>query len=816
MATPLAASQRNAPFSGRVIGTRRTKAAVQLVNEGHVVLISVSGLIDEHFTGFDRIETGATIAAINLSGMTGMTSFGGRQWSRAVERLPTSIAELYLVGCPTVFVDQLNMVLNFGGAGKVLSAVAPYLCITCGVESLEMIDVLQERVTLAKGSAPEKRCGYCRGALEFSEIPASYFAFVDRYGASSLPPELAQLLASTNLYTGHATVLEKPPRIIKLIHGSVTYFRIIGTIGSMFRARPLLVGIEGEVVIDLAKVERFDAAGQREWRHLLKQLAAEVPTITLVDVSPLFLTNAEDSFGSASNICVASVLVPYCCINCDRKSYESKTLDQTTWPLAFSEQVCSACSGTSRSQIPAELLTPLENISARTPPESAKLIRNRVEVLSRAVTDAHVAEAGEGAAANPTADDTIGRYKIIRRLSAGGMADVFLAKQIGIGGFEKPVALKKIHRKLLESRRMAIELFLNEAKISSRLLHPNIVQVFDVGEVEGVLYLAMEYVRGKDLREVTTKLRQSRTTMPLGDACFIVCEIAKALDYAYWAMDLNGERHAVVHRDVSPHNIILSYDGAVKLLDFGVATSAATEQPEAMIVGKWMYMSPEQTADKPTDHRSDLFSLGVILYLLCTGDMPFTGRDPKEIVGKIRTGQFKPLKEAAPDVPESLGVLVGRLLSPKPEDRPQRGQEVVVELTDMMRHLAIDNSSERISKYLAALFANAVTGSSAANDRTASSLSRAATPEDALPTTITPRLIGIPKRPPEASVSISVSEFAEVIPKHAPPIPEVPLAAEELAPVLRESTAVAILKIAVTVIMLLVLGVAAYLLLGSG
>ena len=206
------------------------------------------------------------------------------------------LGDLYLLGCPTFFVDQLNMVLNFGGAAKVLTVVAPYTCPGCGVESGELIDVLSDRANLAKGGLPEKECARCGGKLEFDETPESYFAFVSKYAASSIQPAAAQLLAAHGLYASSETSTERPPRIIKLVHGAVTYFRIIGTIGSMFRARPFLVGAEGEVVIDLAEVDRFDTAGQKEWRRLIKSLAGQVPAVTLVDINEGFLAAAIDRF----------------------------------------------------------------------------------------------------------------------------------------------------------------------------------------------------------------------------------------------------------------------------------------------------------------------------------------------------------------------------------------------------------------------------------------------------------------------------------------------------------------------------------------
>jgi hypothetical protein len=252
----------------------RPRAGVDVITAGDATLVSVAGLVDEHFAGFGSLGDGVKTVIINVSAMTRMTSFGVRQWLRGMDALPKSIADLYLLGCPTFFVDQLNMVLNFGGASQILTVIAPYTCPSCGVESGETIDVLAERAALAKGGVSEKECARCGGKLEFDETPESYFAFVTKYAASSIQPAAAQLLAAHELYTAADATGDKPPRIIKLVHGAVTYFRIIGTIGAMFRARPFLVGAEGEVVIDLAEVDRFDPVGQVEWRRLLKTSAS--------------------------------------------------------------------------------------------------------------------------------------------------------------------------------------------------------------------------------------------------------------------------------------------------------------------------------------------------------------------------------------------------------------------------------------------------------------------------------------------------------------------------------------------------------------
>jgi serine/threonine protein kinase len=578
--------------------------------------------------------------------------------------------------------------------------VAPYACPSCGAESGEVVDVLADRATLAKGGVPDIDCKRCSAKLEFDETPESYFSFVGKYAATAISPSSATALGEAGLYRAPDAASDKPPRIIKLVRGSVTYFRIIGAIGTLFRARPFLVGAEGEVVIDLAEVAKFDAAGQREWRRLIKNLAGLVPAVTLVDVPPALLENAADSLTTAKHVVTYSALIPYRCTGCGHTTSESQPL-QGVWPIPLSDKVCSRCGAIHRADIEARVLAPLQKVSTTAPPASLKVVEQRAEVLSRALADANVAQAGENASAALNTDDAIlGKYKIVRRLSSGGMAEVFLAKQIGIGGFEKPVALKRILRSMLESRHLAVDMFLNEAKIAGRLIHPNIVQVLDVGEGAGVLYLAMEYVNGKDLREVL----KTQSPLAVGDACYIIREIATALHHAYWSSDLDGKQLSVVHRDISPHNVMIGFDGTVKLLDFGVALSGVTENND-MVAGKWAYMSPEHTIKgQSPDHRSDLFSVGVTLYQLITGQLPFKGKNAQDTLKKSRGGVYKPVDELVPNIPPPLATLIHQLLAVSPDDRPQTGEQVARQLDQIMREFRLEGASTSVARLLNRLF----------------------------------------------------------------------------------------------------------------
>jgi serine/threonine protein kinase len=675
----------------------RPEAVVELVTSADIAVIGVQGLVDERFRGFGTIGAMKTVV-INVGGITRMTSFGVRQWLKAMDQLPKSITDLFLIGCPTFFVDQLNMVLNFGGSSKVLTVVAPFACPSCGQESGETIDVLAERSNLANGGLPTKECARCGGQLEFNETPESYFSFVSKYGAASIPPATAEVLAAQGLYASRDNTVEKPPKIIKLVHGSVTYFRIIGRIGSMFRARPFLVGAEGEVVIDLAEVDQLDPAGHKEWQRLLKSLTGQVPAVTLVDLKETFLASFGDMPQIARNLIIASLLVPYVCLACGKRTAESRALAGRGWPPHFEGSTCPACGTAMRHEISGGTLVRLKNANTMPPPATEQLIAQRGELVAKALSESNAAaahsESSPGAAAND--DAILGKYKIVRRMSPAGMIEMFLAKQVGIGGFEKPVVLKKIKRRLLESHQRAVDVFLNQVNVAARLTHPNIVQVLDVGEVDGAIYLATEYVHGKNLRDLIERMHVANLPMPVAEAVQIAREVAQAVDHAFWSTDMNGQPLSVVHGDISPHNIILSYDGSVKVIDFGVAISAS-DQVDVQ------YMAPEFAMNEALDHRSDLFSIGVLLYHLCSGTVPFSGGSQKDIVKKIRAGRYRPLHEVA-NVPDVLVALVTRLLSANPDERPRRGQDVAAELADIARRCNLSSSGGALAKFMTKAF----------------------------------------------------------------------------------------------------------------
>ncbi|MEO1339403.1 MAG: serine/threonine-protein kinase, partial [Myxococcota bacterium] len=210
-----------------------------------------------------------------------------------------------------------------------------------------------------------------------------------------------------------------------------------------------------------------------------------------------------------------------------------------------------------------------------------------------------------------------GPYVILDRIGDGGMAEIFLAKMQGYSGFEKLVALKKIHPRYSRNQTFA-RMLIHEAKLAASLNHFNVVQVHDLGEIDGQVYIAMEYVHGKDMAAVLSNTYRRRERLPLNLALCVATEFMTGLDYAHRVRDAEGQPLGIIHRDISPQNVLISNEGEVKLTDFGIARVLASKddafQLPGNLHGKFGYMSPEQVKGLEIDQRSDIFSSGVVLW----------------------------------------------------------------------------------------------------------------------------------------------------------------------------------------------------------
>ncbi len=270
------------------------------------------------------------------------------------------------------------------------------------------------------------------------------------------------------------------------------------------------------------------------------------------------------------------------------------------------------------------------------------------------------------------------RYDVLDRIAVGGMAEVFLAKAYGAHGFEKTLAIKRILPELARDPEFAAR-FIAEAKVAVKLSHANVVQVFDFGRIGDALFIAMEYVDGLDLAMLLRKFKDDKRLLPLPAAFHIAIEIIRALDFAH--------QHGVVHRDVSPSNILISRAGEVKIGDFGIAVAAAPHKSGGpgvrKVMGKWRYMSPEQARGDTLDTRSDMFSAASVLFELFTGEKLFPGDEAVDIIKNIETMQIPRASSVRPGVPSRLDEILAGPLSRKPVDRPMRPASVLRSLIEL-------------------------------------------------------------------------------------------------------------------------------------
>ncbi len=278
-----------------------------------------------------------------------------------------------------------------------------------------------------------------------------------------------------------------------------------------------------------------------------------------------------------------------------------------------------------------------------------------------------------------------GPYKLIERISVGGMAEVYKASEQGVEGFERIVAVKRILPHIAEDDEF-ITMFKDEAKIAGQLQHGNIAQIYNLGQQGDSFYIALEYVAGKDLRNIFTRCQQQGKPMPIAQACFIVMKVCEGLDYAHNKRDKHGRHLNIVHRDVSPPNVLVSYEGEVKLIDFGVAKAAGrvSRTQAGILKGKFGYMSPEQVRGMPLDRRSDVFSLGVVLYEVLIGARLFQGETDFATLEMVRTVDVPSPSSKNPEIPKDLENIIMKALSGEPETRYQTAMELHDDLQAFM------------------------------------------------------------------------------------------------------------------------------------
>jgi serine/threonine-protein kinase len=301
--------------------------------------------------------------------------------------------------------------------------------------------------------------------------------------------------------------------------------------------------------------------------------------------------------------------------------------------------------------------------------------------------------------------ENYGRYQLLKRIATGGMAQIYLARQTGPEGFEKLLVVKRILPHLAENAEF-VRMFLDEARIAARLNHPNIVQIFDLGAQDGTYFIAMEYIHGEDVRRVWKHAANRGTQMPIPLVCRVVMDACAGLDYAHKKTDAAGKPLGIVHRDISPQNILVTFEGGVKVVDFGIAKAAdqATVTRSGVLKGKYSYMSPEQANGQRLDFRSDIFALGVVLHELLSGQRLFKRANDIQTLHAVTSCEVFPPSEANPEIPTDLDALVMRALAKEPAHRYQDAIQLQVALEDWLIRHRQPSSSAHLAAFMQELY----------------------------------------------------------------------------------------------------------------
>ncbi len=297
-----------------------------------------------------------------------------------------------------------------------------------------------------------------------------------------------------------------------------------------------------------------------------------------------------------------------------------------------------------------------------------------------------------------------GNYYLLEKIAVGGMAELFKAQQRGVQGFQKIVAIKRILPHLSDNEDF-VTMFIDEAKLAAQLTHPNIVQIFDLGKAGNSYYIAMEYVNGRDLRTLLRKAREFGLPFPEAVAGFVLMKVAAALDYAHRKKGFDDRELKLVHRDISPQNVLISQEGAVKLVDFGIAkaVSKASHTVAGALKGKLLYMSPEQAMGQALDNRSDLYSLGLVLFEMLTGERCFQADSELGVLEKVRLGRVLDVTVLNPQVSREMAGIVTKSLQKNVDHRYPSARFMERDLRELLMKQGHIPTEHDVAEYIHAL-----------------------------------------------------------------------------------------------------------------
>nr|WP_217441985.1 MULTISPECIES: serine/threonine-protein kinase [unclassified Myxococcus] len=679
------------------VDSQGSNAIISRLRVGTITHVRIAGVIDETFPLTSTHPELTGLLVVDLGRVERISSFGVRRWIEFAAKLPPGALGLYVVHAPPVVVDQLNMVEGFAGVARVLSVLAPYTCRTCNEDRMRVVNLVDEAQVIAEERAPEHTCPVCSNPLEFADLPSEFFDYARRQQFGTVDPVVMRYLRASM-----PTEQSELPQHLKIVQDDVTFISLASTLKGDLNVRRLASGLEGRAAFDFSHVSKVEPEALPKLEQVLDTAAQGAQVVLCRVPPPVLAVLARSSKLMPGRL--ATLWLPCECRNCGQVSHQRIQAHEYLAQLRAHQTTisieCPICGGSAQVPHMPQLqgflarvqLTdrPLEDIEALEPRALSQYLFGSTNIDP---------QANKG---SPTdISNSLGSTKlnIIRRLGQGGMAEVFLAKQVGVKGFEKFVVMKKILPQFAQNPEF-VDMLFAEARANARLTHPNVVQTFDVGVSDGVAYILMEYVRGPDMKRLVNELRRKGMALPLEHALRIVAEVAAGLHYAHAYVDPAGIPHPVVHRDVSPHNVLISLDGAIKLSDFGIAKVAGEENTQAGVLkGKISYISPEAASGRTLDARNDVFALGVVLFELLTGQLPFRRDHDAATLNAIVRDPAPVPSQLRPQIPQDVSDLVLRALVKDPARRTPSAAAMREEIEAVMAHHRLNSSPAAVAQF---------------------------------------------------------------------------------------------------------------------
>ena len=602
------------------------RARIQIERLPGLILVRVAGVIDEHFDKAviqQALAEAAEPVLVDIDGVPRITSFGVRELVAALRSVGAA-APIFFCGCRPALMAQFNSFAQLAARGDIVTLYCPYVCADCDHAFEVLTDVRKAGDDLRSFRAPAVACpSFGRGPAGLEDLEASYFAVLaDRPLPSPVPPALEEVL------DGKPTTA-RPLRVFKDVSGDVTGMWLVGRLDERARLKRHADGLEGDTVLVLSGLTGADAAGIVRLRDVLAAEGARVYLARVpLDVARALAAGAPASLGRAAMLDVDGVS-------------DART-DAGLAALPWAEA-------------PAGIAAYL---AARPTLDSANV---GVELHNTPTGKLPVADVAR-----------IGKYEIVRRIGMGGMAEVLLGRHLGVEGFEKKVVIKRIlpHLALQPS---FVQQFLEEARVAARLTHPNIVQIFDLGRDEDNYFIVMEHVNGHDFNALIRMAASVGEPVPLPVVARILSCVCAGLHAAHAYEDDDGIVKPVLHRDVSPHNILIGFDGSVKITDFGVAKASGsmshTGSGSGTLKGKVPYMAPEHVLGHASDARIDVYAAGLCMYYGLTLHQPFSRSNEVSSLRAVLEAEIPAPRTLRPEIPAELDRIALRAIDRDPERR---------------------------------------------------------------------------------------------------------------------------------------------------